>query len=308
MEQPTICYEGIDIPDFGERHYPYGVLEVTRKCNLRCKTCFFFQALQHDEGDLPDEVLIAKLRALQRRHNIKSMSLVGGEPCLRPKVLEAASDIFPMNVVFTNGTQPIPDLPMAFGVSLDGPPAINDAIRGKGIYDRAMATIAKAGRPLFIQSVVSTRNFPYLDEFTAGLKANKNLRGVTFSIYVPQIGDTSDLWFGLAERDRVIEKLLDLKDRYGDFILNSRRALELACSATCKEITDNCDMKENSLALDYGLRRRLPCCYGENVNCDLCAAPTPFNMAAKREARLAKDGESGEKAHRAESLFDFGGE
>ena len=81
----------------------------------------------------------------------------------------------------------------------------------------------------------------------------------------------------------MIALLLGLKDRYGPFILNERRALELALSSTCRQVTDNCDMKVHALALDHRLRRRQPCCYGENVDCDLCAVPTLFSLAARAE-------------------------
>jgi molybdenum cofactor biosynthesis enzyme MoaA len=40
-------------------------VEVTRQCNLRCAPCFFFQAFQHDQRDLPGEELLPRLHALQ---------------------------------------------------------------------------------------------------------------------------------------------------------------------------------------------------------------------------------------------------
>lgn len=284
-QAPTMRYEGVDIPDFGDRSYPYGVIEVTRRCNLRCTTCFFFQAFQHEEKDLAEDLLIASLRALQRRHGIKFMSLVGGEPLLRLRVVEAAASIFPVSVMFTNGLLPIPDLPIAIGVSLDGPPEINDAVRGRGVYEKVVSGLRRAPRAVFIQCVVTQRNAPVLERFTESLTALPNVNGVVFSIYVPQRGDTSGLAFPLAERDRLIDLLLHLKERHGPFVFNERRALDLAHSSTCRRVTDACDMKERSLALDYRLRRRRPCCYGENVDCDLCAAPTPFSIAARAQAR-----------------------
>jgi len=33
MEQPTITFDGVEIPDLGDQAYPYGVIEVTRRCN-----------------------------------------------------------------------------------------------------------------------------------------------------------------------------------------------------------------------------------------------------------------------------------
>ena len=290
-DAPTIVYDGVEIPDYGDRRFPYGVVEVTRHCNLRCTTCFFFQAFQHEEKNLPEEEMLAKLRALQKRHAIRFMSWVGGEPMLRHRIIEAAPTIFEQNVMFTNGTLPLPDVPIGIGVSLDGPPEINDAIRGGGGYEKVRRTLQDAPRPVFIQSVVTQRNAPVLDEFTAGLTRLPNVTGVVYSIYVPQQNDTSGLGFGLPERDALIEHLLRLKEEHGAFLMNERRALELMLSPTCRQVTDHCDMKVNSLALDYRLQRRTPCCYGEAVDCDLCAAPTPFSVAARREARAAeKDG------------------
>jgi len=285
MDQPTTLLDGIEIPDFGERRYPYAVIEVTRHCNLRCTTCFFFQAFQHEEKNLSDDALLAKLGKLARRHGIRFMSWVGGEPLLRRRVIEKGVRLFEQNVLFTNGTLPLPDLPIAIGVSLDGPPEINDAIRGAGVYEKVRFTLTTAPRPVFIQSVVTTRNVSVLDRFTADLTALPNVLGVIYSIYVPQKDDTSGLAFTLPQRDQVIQTLLGLKEQHGGFILNEHRALELALSPTCRQVTDQCDMRENSLALDYRLRRRRPCCYGEQVDCDLCAAPTPFSMAARAMAR-----------------------
>jgi MoaA/NifB/PqqE/SkfB family radical SAM enzyme len=286
MDQPTLFLDGMEVPDFGNRRFPYAVIEVTRHCNLRCTTCFFFQALQHEERNLPDDALLAKLGTLQRRHGIRFMSWVGGEPLLRRRVIEKGVRLFEQNVLFTNGTLPLPDLPIAIGVSLDGPPEINDAIRGPGVYEKVRLTLTTAPRPVFIQSVVTTRNVSVLDRFTADLTALPNVVGVIYSIYVPQKGDSSGLAFTLPQRDRVIETLLGLKEQHSGFILNERRALELALSPSCRQVTDRCDMRENSLALDHRLRRRRPCCYGEHVDCDLCAAPTPFSMAARAMALL----------------------
>lgn len=296
-----VRYGDVEIPDFGERRFPYATIEVTRHCNLRCTTCYFFEAFQHDETNLRDEELLDKLRALQARHGIKFMSWAGGEPLLRRRAIAAAPSIFEGNVLFTNGTLPIPDLPIAVGVSLDGPPEINDAIRGAGVYDRVVHTLREAPRPVFIQSVVTQQNAPVLRAFTNALTQLPNVYGVIFSIYVPQRDEPEERAFSLPERDRLLDTLLELKDTHDSFILNERRALELMRSSTCKAITDACDMKANALALDYRLRRRQPCCYGEDVDCDLCAAPTPFSMAARREGRVAQT--SGSAAPTADTLF-----
>lgn len=302
---PTVVFEGVEIPDFGEARYPYAIVEVTKRCNLRCKTCFFFQAFQHEEDEMPELELIEKLRALQKRHDIQFMSFVGGEPLLRRKVVEEGAKIFPSGIVFTNGLLELPDAPIAFAISLDGPQEVNDEIRGKRVYERAMKNAAAAKNPVLVQTVVSKKSRPFMERFIEELTVAPNIAGVILSIYVPQKNDDTGLAFPMSERDELIDRLVALKDRWGPFVANERRALELARPETCKAITDACDIRSRSLALDYRLRRRLPCCYGENVDCDLCAVPPPFSIAARAEARVGRVG-AGDPEHLAGRLATSG--
>lgn len=96
----------------------------------------------------------------------------------------------------------------------------------------------------------------------------------------------------------MIETLLGLKQRHGDFLLNERRALELALSSTCRPVTDRSDMKVRALAVDYRLRRRRPCCYGEDVDCDPCAGGFAAGDGPPR--RLGHHG-----SHRAHLPIEF---
>jgi hypothetical protein len=43
--------------------------------------------------------------------------------------------------------------------------------------------------------------------------------GISFSFYTPQRGVDDSLYLDGTQRDRIIERLLDLKRKYGSFIL-----------------------------------------------------------------------------------------
>jgi sulfatase maturation enzyme AslB (radical SAM superfamily) len=118
------------------------IVDVTDKCNLRCKHCFYFRE-DRDSEDMDGDEFLKGLRILQERHNIISMGWCGGEPLYRTEVVEEGAKLFRMNQLFTNGTLPIPDAPGLIPfVSLDGTREVHDEVRGKGTYDRIMANVA----------------------------------------------------------------------------------------------------------------------------------------------------------------------
>jgi hypothetical protein len=78
-----------------------------------------------------------------------------------------------------------------------------------------------------------------------------------------------------------------VKQKYPDFIRNHGRSLELMLSENAKAVTDNCPSKKTVLPLYLeGDRFVTPfCCYGNDVDCDLCGAWVVFHLAALMENR-----------------------
>ncbi len=110
--------------------------------------------------------------------------------------------------------------------------------------------------------------------------------GMTFSFYVPPKNDTSDLtWGSLERRDKAVHIVMKLKKKYSEFVWNKRRSLELMLSENAKTVTDKCPSKSLVLPLYLeGSEFVTPyCCYGNDVDCDLCGAWVVFNLAAKLE-------------------------
>jgi hypothetical protein len=122
-----------------------------------------------------------------------------------------------------------------------------------------------------------------------------NIMGLTFSFYVPSKNDKTGLkWNDLKERDEVVRKVMEIKKKNPDFIRNRGRSLELMLSENAKAITDNCPSKKMVLPLYLEKNEfKIPfCCYGNDVDCDLCGAWVVFHLAAAIEQRgLEKKGE-----------------
>ena len=284
------------------RQYPAAMVNVTNRCTLRCKHCFVFRDENPNDprSEMDTVTMLEKLAELKERHGISYMLWMGGEPLLRPDVLRGGVKLFERNHITTNGTIDLIDLPESSGdadryskniyvVSIDGPRELNDAVRGKGSFDKVMHTLERVppvfGPTVMGQCVVTRANEGALDELVEILLPTR-LEGMTFSFYVPQRDDDTGLsWGSLERRDAAVRQALRLKARYPDFIWNGSRSLELLLSENAKAVTDDCPSKKFVMPLYLdGEEFVTPyCCYGNDVDCNLCGAWVVFYIADKLE-------------------------
>jgi len=278
----------------GSAHqYPVAMVNITNRCTLRCKHCFIYRGGNPNDAsaEMKTPVMLKKLAELEKRHGIKHMLWMGGEPLLRPDVLSEGIKLFSSNTITTNGTFKPIDLPdCIYVISIDGPPELNDAVRGKGTFKKVISTLAKIpdefSSTIMCQCVVTRQNEDALEELVELLRPTR-AEGMTFSFYVPTRNDTSDLtWGSLERRDRAVRIAMQLKKKYPDFIWNNRRTLELTLSENARSVTDNCPSKDLVLPLylEGGEFVTPFCCYGNDVDCDLCGAWVVFYLAARLES------------------------
>jgi MoaA/NifB/PqqE/SkfB family radical SAM enzyme len=268
------------------------MVNITNRCTLHCKHCFIYRDGNPNDphGEMETSTMIRKLSDLKGRHGMETMLWMGGEPLLRPDVLRKGAPLFERNTVTTNGTIDLIELPRCtYVVSLDGPPELNDAIRGKGSFAKVMKTLSRVPEDfeptVMCQCVVTRTNEDRLEELVECLRPTR-AEGMAFSFYVPPQYDTSELtWGSLKRRDEAVYEVFRLKKKYPDFIWNNRRSLELTLSENAKQVTDNCPSKKYVLPLYLeGDQFVTPfCCYGNDVDCDLCGAWVVFYIAAKLE-------------------------
>ncbi len=274
------------------KQFSAAMVNITNKCTLSCKHCFVFREANPTsiKNEMDTETMLKKLSFLQKKHGIETMLWMGGEPLLRPDVLKKGIKIFAKNHITTNGTIDLIDFPdCIYVVSLDGPPQYNDAIRGKGTYEKVLSTIKKVpekfGSQVMCQCVVTKENENMLEDLVKLLRPTR-FEGMTFSFYVPPANDNSKLtWHTTKRRDPAVLEVLRLKELYPDFIWNSKRTLELILSENCRAVTDNCPSKQHVLPLYLDGENFITpfCCYGNDVDCDLCGAWVVFYIAGLLE-------------------------
>ena len=275
--------------------YPAAMVNITNRCNLSCQHCFVFRDGNPNEEppsareEMPDEAILETLAELRDRHGIVSMLWMGGEPLLRPRLLAEGVRLFARSTVTTNGTAPLVDFgpDVLYVVSLDGPEDLNDAIRGEGTYRRVLRNLERlpAGFsiPVQVQCVVTRRNQGRLEELVRALQGTR-VGWMTFSFYVPRAADAGeDAWPTNEERAGAVREVMCLKARYGGFIRNSARSLELMLPPHCDRVTAACPSQDNVLPLWMEADRFVTpfCCYGNDVDCARCGAWVVFSLAAK---------------------------
>ena len=275
-----------------EGTFPISMVNITNKCNLRCKHCFVFREgnPNRPKTEMDDDTMLQQLKSLQKEHQIQNMLWMGGEPLLRPDVLRKGIDFFKENTITTNGTIDLIDFPdCIYVVSLDGPPAINDPVRGEGAFDKVMKTLDRIpenfSSTVMVQCVVTKKNEDHLEELTNLLLPTRT-EGLTFSFYVPHKNDTTELsWDSLERRDKAVQEVIRLKKKFPHFIWNSGRSLELTLSQNALKITRDCPLLKYAIPLYLEADQFVSpfCCYGNDVDCDLCGAWAVFAVAEKIE-------------------------
>ncbi len=151
----------------------FASLEVTRRCSRSCRYC------ASPGGTLGPEVPLAGWVAILddlAHSGALGISITGGEPLERPDVMAICDQARALGLYVglnTNGIA-LPERRQVLSrvdhitLSLDGPPAVNDSIRGAGafqaVYD-AIRLAREAGVPVSITAVLSVRSVVALDEF-----------------------------------------------------------------------------------------------------------------------------------------------
>ncbi len=252
-------------------------VDVTNKCNLRCKHCYFFQ--QDNKKELSETDLINKLKQIKKKFpSIMHASWVGGEPLLRKRVVEEGTKIFPINMVITNGSIELPKLRnCVFYVSVDGTKKYFEKIRGKNVYDKIKKNADRDDVIVYIACVLNKQNYDCIEDMLEEWKKTK-VKGIVFDFYTPIKGIEENLWLNWKEKDKVIEKLIKLKKKYGSFIYNSTSLLKSMKSEKSSEITMKCVVPDAVICLNPMGKRKLPCVIGNKADCLRCGCVIPFFM------------------------------
>ena len=285
------------------------IYDVTNKCNLRCKGCFFFSSDEHKAA--AEEMDTAKWEAFIVREMDRGVNLailIGGEPTLYLDRVEAFYKRLP-TFCATNGLIKIsrdrfPD--MMLGISLWGDEADEKILRGKDTF--SISSKNYEGDP----------NVYYLYTLTPKQigKIERNIRkirdtGLKVHLQLLSNDEGVDGFSWQPEQLEAIRvEMDDMLDRYPETLISSKYYHEIITTGKmlgrsfgwneCPSVTQPLDTRDPQpkrliefirWASDLNTMHR--CCTSETRDCSICkdgAAHMSWVMVNKRaHIRTTKD-------------------
>src|SRR6187397_2241164 len=206
-------------------------IEITKECPLRCPGCYAYGD-EHLGGaqtlrtlsDRKGQPLVDGILEVVDRLKPLHVSLVGGEPLVRYRELGvllpqlSARGLYVQ--IVTSAVRPIPiawaKIPrLQICVSIDGLQPEHDVRRTPATYDRILKHIE--GHQITVHCTVTrqqVRRDGYLEEFLHFWQNNPNVRTIWMSLYTPQIGEVSEERLLPEDRIRVVNELMELRERF----------------------------------------------------------------------------------------------
>jgi SynChlorMet cassette radical SAM/SPASM protein ScmE len=211
-------------------------IEITSRCNLRCKYCYFYDNSEIEYSDLPFEVLQKLIDEIALAKTM-FVTLSGGEPFIRNDLMNLINYIIKKPIrysILSNGSLITNELAAFIAstsrcqyiqISLDGScREIHDVFRGPGSFDGAVRGIRLLNRynvPVAIRVTVHKQNLHDL----------KNVAHFILSeLQIPSFGVNSASFFGtcrnneskiqlsVSERFEAMNIFLELSAKYPDQI------------------------------------------------------------------------------------------
>lgn len=207
-------------------------VEITSRCNLACRYCYFFDNPSVCYEDLPTAQWQGFFDELGRV-GVMHVTLQGGEPFLREDLFDLIGSIIDNRMRFSilsNGTR-IDDLVSGMlaitgrcdgvQVSVDGPrSSVHDSIRGTGAFDaavRGIKSLKKHNVPVTARISIYPGNVAELADTVRFLLETLNVNGVSTNA-VGKLGrcrqHTKEMTLSPSARHRAMEALIQAAERY----------------------------------------------------------------------------------------------
>ena len=261
--------------------------DITGKCPLRCRHCYFFLSPLRGD-DLPAALFLHRTRDVRDKYGILSAFWVGGEPLLRLPLLRRAMRLFRRNAVSPSGMVPIPpDLNAGLLVSIDGPREIHDRIRGSGAFDRVLENLAPLQSGTFALSVTLTAESVKTVDALPMLVEKTRALGAVIGFHVGPLDDP--LRVEGALRDGVVNRLLDLAGAWPNVVLNPPASLELFRPRYSQDLAGHCIYRNRAIAFDTHIEPKRPCTFDARARCNECGCAVVAAQRAKDLGDAASD-------------------
>ena len=270
-------------------------IEITRECPLRCPGCYAYgddhlggEVTLRQVRDFKGQELVDGVIALVDRHKPLHVSIVGGEPLVRYRELNAILPLLAARGVHvqlvTSAVREIPaewrDIKrLSVVVSIDGLQPEHDVRRTPATYDRILKHIV--GHSITVHCTVTRQQVNrqgYIEDFVKFWSPLREVEKIWFSLYTPQLGEVSEERLRPADRKKVIADLFALRLRYPK--LKMPEGL-IEAYAEPPRSPDECVFARTTMSISADLTTKItPCQFGGAPDCENCGCLASAGLAA----------------------------
>ena len=257
---------------FNKKSPLYGSADIINVCNLHCEHCYWWLNRKENE-ELTVEQWKKVIDEKFKKNHVFMITLVGGEPTLRPDIIELFAKEFPKRTcIVSNGTFPIKRYKGVYfyWISIDGTKEIHDKIRGQGAWDKTRKNVLDyinengktAQKDIWIAMTVNSQNYKTVPDVVRDWHGNSNK--ISFQFHTPFMKN-DPLWLPFGkERDQVVDDIVSMKKQYPDnYIINPEKQLQLMKRNWGGTGTTPIDCPTwTIISVDHMGREKMPCCIG----------------------------------------------
>lgn len=285
------------------------IYDVTNRCNLRCKGCFFFSSDEHKAA--PEEMDIRKWEAFidrEKERGVNLAILIGGEPTLCLDRVEAfykrVSTFCATNGLIKIPRDRFPD--MMLGISLWGDEADEKTLRGRDTFSISSRNYA-GDRNVYYLYTITPRQIGQTERIV------RKIRDVGLKVHMQLLSNDEGVdgfsWEP-AQLAAIRAEMDAMLDGYPDTVISSKYYHEIITTGTmlgrrfgwdeCPSVTQPLDRRRPppKRLIDFirwasDLHTMHRCCTSETRDCRTCkdgAAHMSWVMVNKRaHVRTTRD-------------------
>lgn len=279
-------------------------IELTRECPLRCPGCYAYGDDHLGEGapnlrkltDFKGDELVARVLRVVEEYKPLHLSIVGGDPLVRYRELEALlPELARRGVhvqIVTSAFRVIPTawakIPgLSIVISVDGLAPEHDLRRQPATYERILKSIEGHEKSISVHCTITAQMLnraDYLDEFVDFWSARPEIKRIWFSVYTPQRGEVAPEIVNPQQRTAIVGKLLSIQERDTKLDMHPTAIRALATPPSSPK---ECTFARTTTTLSADLKTQVtPCQFGGDPDCSQCGCMASAGLHAIAEHRL----------------------
>lgn len=277
------------------------IYDVTNRCNLRCKGCFFFSSGEHEAA--AEEMDLARWEAFVDKEKARGVNLailIGGEPTLCLDRVEAFYRRLPTfcasNGIIKVPRDRFPD--MMVGISLWGDEEDEKVLRGKDAFSISSKNYAGDPYTYYLYTITPK-------QLGKTERIIKKIRDVGLKVHMQLLSNDEGVdgfHWRPEELTQIRAEMDEVLDRYPETVISSKYYHEIITTGLmmdrpfgwmeCPSVTDPLDKRDprprrltNFIRWASDLQTMHRCCTSETRDCGTCkdgAAHMSWVMVNKR--------------------------